>query len=193
MLTLASASTTRARMLREAGIAFEIRPARVDEEAVKASLQLAGHGPRDVADALAELKALRVRVPGLVLGCDQVLDHDGAVLSKPAHREEAETRLLALAGGRHRLHAAAVLAEDGRPIWRHVDTVTLTMRHLSPTFVTDYIKRQWDAVRETPGAYLIEGESARLFSRIDGDHDAALGLPLKALVDVLVARGELAS
>lgn len=193
MLTLASASPTRAAMLRGARIAFEVRPARVDEDAVKASLEAEGYEPRDVADALAELKALRVRAPGLVLGCDQVLDHDGALLSKPGTPQEAEARLTALSGTRHRLHAAAVLAEEGRPVWRHVATVTLTMRPLSRPFIADYVTRHWPVIRETPGAYLIEGEGARLFSRIDGDHEAALGLPLKPLVDVLVARGALAS
>ena len=193
MLILASASTTRAAMLRAARVPFEARPARVDEPAVKAALAAEGHGPRDVADALAELKATRVRAEGLVLGCDQVLDHDGAVLSRPGTPDEAQSRLAALAGGRHRLHSAAVLSEGGRPVWRHVATVTLAMRPLSPAFIDDYVARNWEAIRHSPGAYLVEGEGARLFSRIDGDHDAALGLPLKPLVDVLIARGMLAS
>lgn len=193
MLILASASGTRATMLRDAKIAVEVRPARVDEDAVKDALLAEGHPPRDIADALAELKALRIRAPGLVLGCDQVLDHDGRLLSKTATPEEAIARLKALSGGRHRLHAAAVIAEEGRPVWRHIATVTLTMRTLSPDFVEGYVARNWDAIRHTPGAYLIEGEGARLFSRIDGDHFAALGLPLLALVDFLVAQGEVVS
>lgn len=193
MLILASASETRAAMLREARIPFEVRPARIDEAAVKEALVAEGHSPRDVADALAELKALRVRLPGLVLGCDQVLDHDGAILSKPATPQEAVARLEALSGARHRLHSAAVLAEEGRAVWRHVASVTLTMRRLSSGFVADYVARHWEAIRHTPGAYLIEGEGARLFHRIDGDHFAALGLPLLPLIDVLVTRGAVAS
>ena len=193
MLTLASASPTRAAMLRGAGIAFAVRPARVDEPAAKEALVAAGHPPRDVADALAELKALRVRAEGLVLGCDQVLDHDGAILSRPATPPEAEARLRALAGGRHRLHAAAVLAEGGRPVWRHVETVTVTVRPLSDAFIAGYVEGHWEEVRQTPGAYLIEGWGARLLARVDGDHEAALGLPLKRLVDVLLARGALES
>ena len=193
MIVLASSSPTRAAMLRGARIPFEVRPARVDETAARDALTAAGHGPRDVADALAELKALRVRASGLVLGCDQLLDYDGAILSSPGTPEEAKARLRALAGRRHRLHAAAVLVEEARPVWRHVASVTLTMRPLSDAFVADYVSRNWEAIRGTPGAYLVEGEGARLFSRIDGDHEAALGLPLKALVDALVARGVLAS
>ena len=193
MLVLASASTIRADLLRGARIPFEVRPARIDEAAVRASLLAEGHAPRDVADALAELKALRARAPGLALGCDQVLEHEGELMSKPADPAEAEARLARLSGGRHALHSAAVLALDGAPIWRHVQSVTLTMRSLTPGFVADYVARNWDAIRHTPGAYLVEGEGARLFHRIDGDHAAALGLPLLPLVDVLVARGALAS
>ena len=191
MLILASGSATRAALLEGARIPFEVRPARIDEAAAKEALLAEGHPPRDVADALAELKALRVRAEGPVLGCDQVLEHDGMVLSKPETPEAATDRLALLAGGRHRLHAAAVLAEGGRAVWRHVETVTLTMRPLSRAWIEDYVARRWDAVRHTPGAYLIEGEGARLFSRVDGDHDAALGLPLAALVGVLIARGAL--
>lgn len=193
MLILASRSTTRQAMLAAAGIVFEARPARVDEAMVKAALVQEGHGPRAIADALAEVKALRVRAQGLVLGCDQVLDHDGETLSRPETPEEAIDRILTLSDGRHRLHSAAVIAEDGRPVWRHVTTVTMTMRALSAAYVEDYVARNWDIIRHTPGGYLVEAEGARLFHRIEGDHFAVLGLPLLPLIDFLVTRGELAA
>lgn len=193
MLILASRSTTRQAMLQAAGIAFEARPARIDEAEVKDALTQEGHPPRAVADALAELKALRVRAPGLILGCDQVLDHDDTILSRPETPEAAIQRLTMLADGQHRLHSAAVIVEDGQPVWRHVATVTMTMRRLSPDYIDDYVTRNWETIRQTPGAYLVEAEGARLFRRIDGDHFAVLGLPLLPLIDFLVARGEVAA
>lgn len=193
MLILASRSKTRQAMLRAAGISFEARLARIDEASVKDALRQEGHPPRAVADALAELKALRIHAPDLVLGCDQVLDHDGAILSRPDTPEAAIKRLTELAGGQHRLHSAAVLVEDGQPIWRHVATVAMTMRPLSPGYIDAYVTRNWETIRHTPGAYLVEAEGARLFQRIDGDHFAVLGLPLLPLIDFLVARGEVAA
>ena len=193
MLILASRSATRQAMLTAAGIAFEARPARIDEVAVKAALTQEGHPPRAVADALAELKALRVRASGLILGCDQVLDQEGAILSRPETPEEAVARLTSLAGKRHRLHSAAVVAEQGRPVWRHVATVTMTMRPLTPGYIAAYVARNWETIRHTPGAYLVEAEGARLFHRIEGDHFAVLGLPLLPLIDFLVTRGEVAA
>lgn len=193
MLILASTSQTRQTLLRNAAIPFEARAARVDEESVRESLLAEGHSARDVADALAEMKALRVREPGFVLGCDQVLDYGGTIISKPKTREDAVAQLTGLAGGRHRLHSAAVVAEGCRPVWRHVTTVTLTMRAVSPAYVADYVARNWDDIRHSAGSYTLEGEGARLFYRVDGDYFAVLGLPLLPLVDFLVSRGELAA
>lgn len=193
MLILASTSRTRHDLLRNAAIPFEARAPRVDEGAVRDALLAEGHGPRDVADALAEMKALRVRGAGLVMGCDQVLDHDGRCISKPATPEKAEEQLRALSGGVHRLHTAAVIAENGRPVWRHVETVTMTMRSASPAFIRDYVARNWDIIRHSAGSYTLEGEGARLFRRVDGDHFSVLGLPLLPLIDFLIERGEVAA
>lgn len=193
MLTLASASGARAALLRAAGIAHDVRPARIDEDAVKASLAAEGASPRDVADALAEMKAVKGRVPGLCLGSDQVLDLDGTVLSKAPDRAAAAGQLRALAGRTHRLIAAAVVAEDGEPVWRAAETVLLAMRPLSDGFIDAYLERNWDAVRHSVGHYHVEGEGPRLFTRIEGSHYAVLGLPLLPLVDWLTARGVLDS
>lgn len=196
MLVLASGSETRARMLRAAGLAVAVERPRVDEAAATASLLAEGTRPRDLADALAELKALKVsgrRPEALVIGADQVLELDGAALGPPASPEEAIAQVRALAGRTHALHSAAVLARDGRPLWRHVGTARLTLRPLSEPFVADYMARNWDAVRHSIGGYVIEGEGVRLMERIEGDHFTILGLPLLPLLGQLARLGEIAA
>lgn len=190
MLILASTSRTRQDLLRNAAIPFDARPPRVDEEMVKDALLAEGHPPRNIADALAEMKALKIREPGLILGCDQVLAHDGGLVSKPQSPEMAIEQLSALSGGTHQLLSAAVIVEDGKPIWRHISTVKMTMRRLSARYITDYVTRNWEVIRHSAGSYTLEGEGARLFHRVDGDYFAVLGLPLLPLIDFLANRGE---
>ncbi|WP_300518458.1 Maf family protein [Aliiroseovarius sp.] len=193
-IILASASEIRAQLLKNAGIAVEVKPARVDEEMIRRALEADGAGPRDVADALAEAKALKIsrKTPvSLVLGCDQVADVDRDILSKPESPEEAIAQLTRLSGQTHRLLSAAVICHDGKPIWRHVGTVRLTMRELSPGYVTDYVHRNWDSIRWAVGAYKLEEEGIRLFSRIDGDYFNVLGLPLMEIISYLITRKDL--
>ncbi len=191
MLILASASSTRQKLLENAAIPFEVQPARVDEDMVKETLLSEGHSPRNVADALAELKALRIRGPAeaFVLGCDQIADHDGAILSKPRDKAEAEAQLRRLAGGRHKLHSAAVITQDAKPVWRNVSTVTMVMRPVSDDYVADYVDRNWDDIRHSAGSYTLEGEGARFFTQVQGDFFSVLGLPLLPIIDFLATRG----
>ncbi len=151
-LVLASGSEIRARMLRQAGLSVQISPARIDEDSIRAALVAEGAGARDVADTLAEMKARKgseKHPSAWVLGCDQVLDIGGALLGKPDSPEQAADHLRRLSGTGHQLLSAAVIYEAGQPIWRHVGVVRLTMRTLSDAFITDYVARNWDSIRQS--------------------------------------------
>ncbi|MEL7465581.1 MAG: nucleoside triphosphate pyrophosphatase [Pseudomonadota bacterium] len=191
-LVLASTSPWRAEMLRNAGVEIECVPPGVDEDEMKLALRSDGVLPRDQADALAEMKARRVssRVPGvLVLGADQVLDFKGDALDKPQDAAAARETLRRLRGERHELLSAAVIALDGAPIWRHIGRARLFMRPFSDAFITEYLASIGEDALQTPGAYMLEGLGAQLFSRIDGDYFTILGLPLIETLGFLRVRG----
>jgi septum formation protein len=194
VLILASASKIRAELLDRAGLQFEVSPARIDELALRSSLLADGAGPRDIADALAEHKARRAagRHPqAMVLGCDQVLECEGRLFSKPETPEEAHAQLRDLRGKTHQLHTAAVLYADGAPIWRHVNTPKLTMRDFSDDFLDGYLAQNWSDIRHCVGAYQVESVGIRLFDRIVGDYFSILGLPLLELITFLTRRGDI--
>ncbi len=192
LLILASASPTRGQMLQAAGIDVAQHPARLDEDAIRAALEAEKTSPREIADALAEMKARKIadRHPGAcVIGCDQVLEFQGRAWGKPGSRDAARAQLIALRGGTHLLHSAIVLYHDAKPVWRHVGEVRLTMRVFSDSYADGYLARNWESIRESVGGYKIEEEGVRLFSRIEGDHFTLLGLPLLPLIDYLSQRG----
>jgi septum formation protein len=192
-LVLASQSASRRAMLSAAGVAFDATFAGVDEDAAKAALRHLA--PRDLADALAELKAVKVsaRMPGhLVLGSDSmVVLEDGTILDKPVDRADAAAHLRAMSGKRHDLWSAAVIAENAQPIWRHVERAKMHVRPLSDAFIETYLDAEWPAIAGCVGCYRIEGPGAQLFTRIEGSQFTVLGMPLLNVLDFLRVRGEL--
>ena len=191
-LILASGSAIRATLLAQAEVTFTVQVARIDEDMVRSSLQAQDLSARDIADALAELKAQRVSNKNpdvLVLGCDRMLDFAVLILAKPENQSDLKIQLQQLRGSEHRLHTAAVIFQSGRPIWRSVQTVTLHMRDFSDIYLMQYIENNWDIVRHCVGGYALEGSGARLFSKIDGDYFSVLGLPLLDVLTFLTARG----
>jgi septum formation protein len=191
-LILASTSPIRLQLLRNAGLNVSAQAARVDEETIRQSLEAEGATPRDIADALAEMKAARIasRTPGsLVLGCDQVLDFKGIAFAKPTSQDQARSQLLSLRGQTHSLLSAAVLYDDGQAIWRHVGQARLTMRAFSEDYLDDYLARNWPEIGHSVGAYMLEAEGVRLFDRIEGDYFNIFGLPLLPLLSYLATRG----
>lgn len=195
-LLLASASEIRATLLRNAGVAVQALPARIDEDSIRAALAAEQATPRDIADALAEMKARKIadRHPqALVLGCDQVLEFRHSTWSKPETPAQALAQLSALRGQTHKLLSAAVLYDGGKPVWRHVAEVRLTMRDTSDTYLSEYVTRNWHSIRHAVGAYKLEEEGSRLFTEIQGDYFTVLGLPLLPLLNYLAQRGFIAA
>ena len=193
-IVLASGSAIRGQMLSNAGIAFEAIVPRVDEEMIKIALQAEKATPRDIADALAETKARKIggKYPDkLVIGCDQVLDFDGQILSKPQTPEEAKEQLKVLRGKRHSLLSAVVVYHELEPLWRHVGQVRLYMRDISDSYLNEYVDRNWPSLQSSVGGYKLEEEGVRLFSRIEGDYFTILGLPLIETINYLTASGDL--
>ena len=193
-IVLASGSTIRRCLLEQAGLAVRVHPARIDEDAVKQGLRAEGAAPRDVADMLAEMKALRVsgQMPGsLVVAADQVLALGREIMDKPPNMAMARMQLERLRGRGHKLLSAVVIARDGQVLWRHVGTARLWMRDFSDDFLDGYLQAVGDEVLTTVGGYQLEGLGVRLFSRIEGDYFTILGLPLLEVLQFLVETGEL--
>jgi septum formation protein len=196
-LVLASQSASRRAMLDAAGVPYEAVTALVDEASAKESLLAVGTSPRDLADALAELKALKVSriAPGaLVLGSDSLVAlADGSLLDKPESRDEAADHLRRMSGAAHDFYSAAVIAENGQPVWRFVDRARLHVRALSEQFIEEYLDTEWPAIGGCVGCFRIEGPGAQLFGKVEGSHFTILGMPLLPVLDYCRTRGILTS
>lgn len=189
-LVLASGSASRQAMLRAAGIPFSINPPVVDEAEIKAALRAEGASAGDVAEALAEVKAMRVtrRAPGaLVLGADQMLDCEGDWFDKADTLEAARETLKSLRGRTHRLLSAAVIVRDGERVWHQVAEARLTMRNFSDAFLEGYLTAAGRDILGSVGCYHIEGLGVQLFDRVQGDTFTIRGLPLMPLLGFLRA------
>jgi septum formation protein len=193
-LVLASASPTRAHLLRAAGVPFEQRPAAVDEASLKEALRAEAVPAGDAAIALAELKAQRVasQVPdAIVLGADQILTCENRWFDKPQDHADARAQLGALAGRWHELATAVVAVRGGARVWHHLAVPRLWLRDCSPEFLDAYLDAVGEAALTSVGAYQVEGVGAQLFARIQGDHFAMQGLPLLPLLEFLREQGVL--
>ena len=197
-LVLASASSTRAKILRDAGLGYRCYPVGIDEASVRASASAEAVPVGDIAIMLAEMKAAAAvqrlaleiaSAPAYVLGCDQILSCDEVIYSKPRDHAMAKAQLMALSGKTHQLFSAAVLYRHGERIWHHLAIAKITMRHLNEGFIDSYLDRLGEAAFSSPASYQIENLGAQLLSRIDGCHFAILGLPLLELLGILREHG----
>jgi septum formation protein len=191
-VVLASGSEARQRLLRAAGVVFVVDVAQVDEAAVVDALVAEKARGRDIADALAELKAVRVssrNAGNVVIGADQVLSLGAEIFQKPISRAAAREQLLRLRGRTHVLSSAVCAARDGVIVWRIVQEARLTMREFSDAFLDAYLAEAGEDILGSVGAYHVEGLGIQLFSKIEGDYFTILGLPLLPLIDFLRLHG----
>jgi len=180
-IILASASPSRAAVLSQARVPFEINVSGVDEEPTKRQAKQTGASAIDAADSLAALKATTVSIQNpkhFVIGADQILYLDGQWFDKPATVAEARSNLSRFRGRTHHLATAVVVAFGGKRIWHTHDHPALTMRKFSEVFLDQYISAAGDSILASVGGYHLEGLGAQLFERVDGSFFSILGLPL---------------
>lgn len=193
-LILASGSRARKDMLSAAGLAFDVVPADIDEDAFTLAMTSESDfvEAADIARALAAEKALaisRAHPDALVVGSDQVLALGRRLFSKASSLTEARATLTALRGQSHELISAVALASRGELLWQTVSSAELTMRSFSDAFLEDYLNRNGASILSSVGCYEIEGAGLQLFERVDGDHFTIMGLPLLPLFGELRGRG----
>jgi septum formation protein len=190
-IILASGSKVRASLLRSAGIDFTAVSPPVDEDAHKRGLREKGLSPIEQAEALAEFKCLAVAKlnSGFVIGADQILAAGDDVMDKASSLAEARERLWSLRDKAHQLHSGVVIAKDGAPIWRTTVTSNLWMHDFTAEYLDGYLERAGEQVLSSVGCYQLENEGVRLFSKIEGDYFAILGLPLLEVLGALRDHG----
>lgn len=187
-IILASRSPFRSAILKNAGVEFSTESADIDERAVEAPLYKSGATPQDVAQVLAEAKALSVSENNpdtVVIGCDQTLSLGDQIFHKPVDMDAARRQLLQFSGKTHQLNSAVVLVKNGETLWRHVSVARMTMRDLDPGFIGRYLGRVGDIALSSVGAYQVEGPGIQLFEEIEGDYFTIVGLPLLPLLNEL--------
>ena len=187
-LILASKSKVRKEILDKNNLSNQVEPSNVDEDIVKDNLLKEGASPEIISKTLAELKANKVsqRKTGfLVLGADSVIDLEGELISKPENREEAMKILRKLNGKKHNLISSVCVSQNGKMIWNYTDKASLTMKQMKEEELESYLKKISDEVLYAYNVYQIEGEGKSLFSRIEGDKDTIMGLPVKKIKEYL--------
>ena len=187
-IILASKSEVRKQILEKHKINCVVKPSNVDEDNVKESLLKEKATPEIISKNLAELKANKIsqkRTGKLVLGADSVIDLNGKVISKPANREEALEILNKLNGKTHHLISSVCISQNGSMIWNYTDKASLTMKKMREDELIRYLAKISDEALYAYNVYQIEGEGRSLFSKIDGDEDTIMGLPVKKIKEYL--------
>ena len=187
-IILASRSGVREKILNKNGINYEVIPADIDEESVKNSLVQEGAKPIHVSKNLAELKSVKIsrKIPNqIVLGADSVIDLEGQLISKPKSRGEALEILKKLNGKIHKLISSVCMSKNGSMIWNCTDASTLTMKKLNLGEIKSYLAKIKDKELYAYGVYQIEADGRSLFSKIEGNEDTIMGLPVKQIKEYL--------
>ena len=189
-IILASKSNIRKKILEENGIKCVVVPPNVDEDLIKNSLLKEGASPNIISKNLAELKANKIsqiKNGELVLGADSVVDLNGVIISKPKNRDDALSILKKLNGQKHYLITSVCISKNGSMIWNYTDKAGLTMKQMSEKDLKSYLVKIRDKELYAYNVYQIEGEGRSLFSKIEGDEDTIMGLPIKQIKEYLVA------
>jgi septum formation protein len=195
-LILASQSASRRAMLDAAGVSYTAIPAQVDEAALKDAMLAERQPARAIADALAEMKAVKVaqtHSAALIIGSDSVVSIVDHLYDKPASRDEAAAHLAQFSGQTMHLTSAVVVAEHGRPVWRHVEQAQLQVRPLTAAFIETYLDAEWPAIAGCVGCFRMEARGVQLFDSVRGNHFTILGMPLLPLLGYLRTRGAMPS
>ena len=187
-IILASQSEVRKKILEKNGISCFVEPANVDEDLVTDSLLKKGETPTIISKNLAELKANKISQKSedaTVLGADSIIELDGSIISKPSNRNEAFKILQKLNGKQHYLISSVCISKNGSMIWNYTDKATLTMKKLTIEEIKDYLEKIKDEVLYAYNVYQIEGDGKSLFSKIEGDENTIMGLPIKKIKEYL--------
>ena len=188
-VVLASKSEVRKNILEKNGFKCTVKPANIDEEAIQQSLLKEGATPGLISKNLAELKANKISKSlngEIVIGADSVIDLEGNIISKPCNREEAMQILKKLNGKIHHLISSICVSKNGQMIWNYTDKASLTMKNMSDEDLESYLSKITDEALYAYNVYQIEGEGKTLFSKIEGDKDTIMGLPIKKIKQFLL-------
>ena len=187
-LILASKSKVRKEILQKNNISISVEPSNVDEDVVKESLLKENATPEIISKNLAELKANKIsskNLNSLVLGADSVIDLNGELISKPINRDNAFDILKKLNNKKHYLISSVCISKDGSMIWNYTDRAILTMKNMTDQELKKYLSKITDDALYAYNVYQIEGEGRNLFSKIEGDEDTIMGLPIKKIKEYL--------
>ena len=188
-IILASKSEVRKKILEENGISCVVQPSNIDEDSIKNSFIKKGVSPEIISKNLAELKANKIskkKNEELVLGADSIIDLNDTIISKPSNRNEALEILKKLNGKKHYLISSVCISKNGSMVWNYTDKAGLTMKQMSDVELKSYLSKIKDEVLYAYNVYQIEGEGISLFSKIEGDKDTIMGLPIKQIKKYLI-------